>query len=83
MKYDFNKKIDRMGTLSYKWEGIPVEFPENPKALPFWIADMEFACPEPIVKAVCERARHPIHAVFLAMMRLTLLHHRFHGYTHK
>ena len=61
MKYDFNKKIDRMGTLSYKWEGIPVEFPENPKALPFWIADMEFACPEPIVKAVCERARHPIY----------------------
>ena len=61
MKYDFDKGIERRGTLSYKWDGIAVEFPENPQALPFWIADMEFACPEPIVKAVCERAQHPVY----------------------
>lgn len=61
MKYDFDQLTDRTGTLSYKWEGIPAEFPENPKAVPFWIADMEFPCPEPIVRAVRGRAGHPLY----------------------
>lgn len=61
MKYDFDKVIDRTGTLSYKWEARDINFPKNPQALPFWIADMDFPCPEPIVKAVQKRAAHPIY----------------------
>lgn len=61
MKYDFDQVIDRTGTLSYKWEARDINFPQNPNALPFWIADMDFPCPEPIVKAVQQRAMHPIY----------------------
>ncbi|MBQ7372611.1 MAG: pyridoxal phosphate-dependent aminotransferase [Blautia sp.] len=61
MKYDFNKIIDRKGTLSYKWEAMEESFPANPGALPFWIADMDFPCPEPVVRAVQKRAAHPIY----------------------
>lgn len=61
MPYDFNKVIDRSDTMSQKWDNEEENFPENPKALPFWVADMDFPCPEPIVRAVQERAAHPIY----------------------
>lgn len=61
MKYDFDKVIDREWTLSYKWDARDINFPENPQALPFWIADMDFPCPEPIAEAVRKRAAHPIY----------------------
>lgn len=61
MQYDFDRKIDRTGTFSYKWDGIPIEYPDNPKALPFWVADMDFPCPQPIVEAMKARAAHPIY----------------------
>lgn len=61
MKYDFDSTTDRMGTLSYKWEMMNEEFPANPQALPFWIADMDFPCPRPIVRAIQKRAEHPIY----------------------
>lgn len=61
MKYDFDRIIDRRGTLSHKWDNMAYEFPDNPDALPFWVADTDFACPEPIVKALMDRASHPIY----------------------
>lgn len=61
MPYDFDKVIDRTNTMSQKWDNQEENFPENPKALPFWVADMDFPCPEPIVRAVQERAAHPIY----------------------
>lgn len=61
MKYDFDRVIDRKGTLSYKWDAMDLNFPENSEAIPFWIADTDFPCPEPIVKAVQKRAAHPIY----------------------
>ena len=61
MPYDFNKVIDRSDTMSQKWDNQEENFPENPEALPFWVADMDFPCPEPIVRAVQERAAHPIY----------------------
>lgn len=62
MKYDFDQVIDRKGTLSYKWETGDISYPKNPDALPFWIADMDFPCPQPIVDAIQKRAAHPIYA---------------------
>lgn len=61
MKYDFDKVIDRKGTLSYKWETGNISYPKNPDALPFWIADMDFPCPQPIVDAIQKRAAHPVY----------------------
>lgn len=55
MKFDFDRSVDRRGTHSYKWD----RYAES-DVLPFWLADMEFSCPQPILKAMQERMRHPI-----------------------
>ena len=40
--YDFDKIIDRRGTNSIKWQKYPQD------VLPLWVADMDFAAPDPI-----------------------------------
>ena len=42
MLYDFDKIIDRLGTNSIKWQKYPQD------VLPLWVADMDFAAPDPI-----------------------------------
>ena len=60
MSVDFNREGDRRSTSDVKWrpEGLkgylPIEVSEN--EIPMWIADMDFACPECIVRAIKERA---------------------------
>lgn len=60
MSVDFDRVIDRRSTNDLKWrpEGLkgylPVNVSEN--EIPMWIADMDFACPECIVKAIKARA---------------------------
>jgi len=56
MNYDFDRVIDRTGTSSVKWDRY-----EGRDVLPFWLADMEFACAPAILKAMEERLRHPIY----------------------
>jgi cystathionine beta-lyase len=57
---DFDKKIDRAGT-----EALKLEFRKNvfgsEEVLPLWVADMDFAVPEAVSQAICERAKHPIY----------------------
>ena len=60
MIYDFDKPIDRMGTGSVKWDGLKERFGSD-GMLPLWIADMDFPSPEPVARAVAERAAHPIY----------------------
>lgn len=56
MAYDFDALIDRHGTNCGKWEFMPVQ---NPNAglstLPFWVADMDFPCPDGVIEALHER----------------------------
>lgn len=72
MKQHFDDEIDRGGTNSLKWEFIPQE--EDPlyweqtdrffgedRILPMWVADMDFRCPEPVVKALIARAQNGIY----------------------
>ena len=54
MLYDFDKIIDRRGTNSIKWQKYPQD------VLPLWVADMDFASPETVTRALQERASHPI-----------------------
>jgi cystathionine beta-lyase len=50
--YDFEQRLPRRGSGSAKWEVYPED------VLPMWVADMDFASPEPIVKALHDRAAH-------------------------
>lgn len=53
--YDFDKIIDRRATNSIKWQKYPQD------VLPLWVADMDFAAPDPI-RIALQRAVEP--AVF-------------------
>ena len=53
MKYNFDEIIDRTGTSATKMESLPKGCPDD--ALPLWVADMDSACAEPILKALHER----------------------------
>lgn len=53
MKYNFDEIVDRTGTAATKVERLPKG--SAPDSLSLWIADMDFACAEPIIKALHER----------------------------
>ena len=57
--YDFDKKIDRHGTGSFKYERLE-RFFGRPDLLPMWVADMEFATPDFIIDDIRKRLGHPI-----------------------
>jgi cystathionine beta-lyase len=50
--FDFDRIVARRGTGSVKWELYPED------VLPMWVADMDFPSPEPVVRALHERAEH-------------------------
>lgn len=56
--YDFGKIIDRQGTLACKTDQMPKGCP--PDSVSAWIADMDFACPQPVTSALHERVNHGI-----------------------
>jgi len=53
MKYNFDEIVSRKGTAATKVERLPQG--ADPDSLSLWIADMDFACAEPILKALHER----------------------------
>jgi len=59
MKYNFDKIIDRSNSYSIKyeptWRGKPAD------VLPLWVADMDFAAPPCVQKAIIRRAKHGIY----------------------
>lgn len=60
MIYDFNQMIDRHRTGSSKWDNVEARIGDA-GALPMWTADMDFTCPQPVIDAVVERAKHPVY----------------------
>jgi cysteine-S-conjugate beta-lyase len=52
---DFDRLVDRTGTASLKWGQYGAE------VLPLWVADMDFAAPPPVIRAVREFASHGIY----------------------
>ena len=52
--------LERGGTDSRKTQGKHGSFVGR-DVIPMWVADMEFAAPQPVVDAVVERARHGIY----------------------
>jgi cysteine-S-conjugate beta-lyase len=56
MKYNLDEKIDRCNTNSLKWEFMNILTDKSDKdTIPMWVADMDFACPPPVVDAIKER----------------------------
>ena len=59
MKYDFDQIIDRRGSGALKCDAL-AEWYGDSELLPMWVADMDFATPDFIIKALKERLEHPI-----------------------
>ena len=58
MQYDqafFDAGIDRAGTNAFKWVAKDIM---QEGTVPLWVADMDFACAEPIRQALVKRAEH-------------------------
>lgn len=55
----FDRIINRRRTDSFKWDGNMALFGRG-DLLPFWVADMDFATPAPILEAIQRRTQHPI-----------------------
>lgn len=60
MSIDFDRAISRDGTCSVKHDGRSAYF-GTPNVLPLWVADMDFAAPEAVTRALAERAAHPVY----------------------
>jgi cystathionine beta-lyase len=54
MTYNFNRLIDRRRFEGIKWH----HYGED--VLPMWVADMDFAAPEPVLDALRERLEHGV-----------------------
>lgn len=59
VRQDFGERIERRGTDSFKWDDNRRLF-GRADLLPFWVADMDFATPQPILDAVRARCEHPV-----------------------
>ena len=55
----FDEQIERRGTDSFKWDDNRRLFGRS-DLLPFWVADMDFATPQPILDAIKARCEHPV-----------------------
>lgn len=59
MTQSFDQVISREGSLSLKYDGRRQMFGTD-DVMPMWVADMDFAIPEAITKALQTRLNHPI-----------------------
>jgi cystathionine beta-lyase len=59
VKFDPGRPIERRGSDSYKWDDNQKLF-GRADLLPFWVADMDFATPQPILDAISARCEHPV-----------------------
>ena len=60
MSTDFDRDIPRNGTHSLKHDGRVATF-GTADVLPLWVADMDFASPAAVTRALQERAEHPVY----------------------
>ena len=60
MKYNFDEIIDRRGTSSVKWDGVPFMWNGRNDLLPMWVADMDFRTPPFVLDALRHRLDHEV-----------------------
>lgn len=59
MTYDFDKMIDRRGTLALKTDALEERYGRG-DLLPLWVADMDFETPCFVTDALRRRMEHPV-----------------------
>jgi len=59
MSFDFDKPISRENTNSVKFDGRQSYF-GTVDVVPAWVADMDFAIPDCVTRALQERLQHPV-----------------------
>lgn len=64
MSVDFDREIPRNGTAALKHDGREVYFGTE-DVIPLWVADMDFAAPEAVTRALVARAAHPVYGYTL------------------
>lgn len=64
MSFDFDRVIPREGTSALKYDGREAYFGTS-DVQPLWVADMDFAAPEAVTRALIARATHPIYGYTL------------------
>ncbi len=62
--FDFDHEINREGSHSIKYDERQNMF-GNSDVIPVWVADMDFAAPSAVTRALAERAAHPIYGYTL------------------
>jgi len=62
--FDFDTEIQRAGTGALKYDGRAGYFGTE-DVLPLWVADMDFAAPEAVARALSDRAAHPVYGYTL------------------
>jgi cystathionine beta-lyase len=84
MKTDFDLIIPRAGTASLKYDFRREVF-GRADVIPLWVADMDFAVPEAVQRALAERAAHPVfgytvhpESMFEAQMHWLATRHGWH-----
>ena len=64
MSFDFDRVIPREDTSALKYDGREAYFGTS-DVQPLWVADMDFAAPEAVTRALIARATHPIYGYTL------------------
>ena len=54
-RFDFDTRVDRRGTASFKWDRYG-----GRDVIPLWVADMDFRSPPAVVGALQQRAAHGV-----------------------
>jgi cystathionine beta-lyase len=62
--FDFDREIDRTGMHSVKYDSRLAVFGKT-DVIPAWVADMDFAASPAVIRALTERAQHPIYGYTL------------------
>lgn len=57
---NFDQVVNRKDTYSFKWERY-----KDKDIIPLWVADSEFRCAEPIIKALHDRVEHGVYGYHL------------------
>lgn len=64
MSSKFDQPLPRENTGAVKYDARQAVFGRN-DVIPLWVADMDFAAPQPVVDALTARARHPAYGYTL------------------
>lgn len=64
MTYDFDRLVDRRESDCEKWGNTQSVFGSQ-DVIPLWIADMDFPCAEPIIRAIHKRTEHGVFGYYM------------------